>query len=60
MQLRSLRCSDMGYWTSDGRNQSSAAGLPMIATDLMFAVVLDAAPRPHFRCARYIWPTAGH
>ncbi len=43
------------YWTTDGANQTSGAGLPMIATDLMFAWCWDARPLPEFPLRADIW-----
>ena len=43
------------YWTGDGHNQTSAAGLQMIATDLMFAWCWDARPLPEFPLRTDVW-----
>ncbi|QGM45838.1 baseplate megatron protein TIM-barrel domain-containing protein [Methylocystis heyeri] len=43
------------YWTVDGRNETSATNLPMIATDLMFAWCWDARPLPDFPLRQDIW-----
>jgi hypothetical protein len=43
------------YWTVEGRNETSATNLPMIATDLMFAWCWDARPLPEFPLRQDIW-----
>jgi hypothetical protein len=43
------------YWTIDGKNEVSAAGVPMIAHDLMFAWTFDARPFPTFPNRLDVW-----
>ena len=48
------------YWTSDGNNETSGAGVEMIATDLMFAWTWDARPFPEFPLRTDIWSDGGN
>jgi len=43
------------YWTTPGNNETSSAGVPMIADDLMFAWCWDARPLPEFPLRTDIW-----
>jgi len=46
------------YWSSN--NVTSTGGVPMIATDLMFAWCWDARPLPEFPLRSDIWGDAGN
>jgi uncharacterized protein (TIGR02217 family) len=48
------------YWASDGNNETSAAGVAMVATDLMFAWTWDARPFPVFPLRLDIWSDGGN
>ncbi|MGC1860253.1 MAG: glycoside hydrolase TIM-barrel-like domain-containing protein [Methylocystis sp.] len=43
------------YWTAPGNNETSSAGVRMIADDLMFAWCWDARPLPEFPLRTDIW-----
>jgi len=58
LQLLALRAV-YEYWVTDGNNETSAAGVPMIQTAFMAAWNWDARPFPVFPQLSGVWGDAG-